>query len=334
MRIKTCTQIIGVLFLLVMLSACNMPSRVDPTATLNSETQVALTLTANALISQTPSTTPETVTTATYTPSPTATLPSTPTQTSTPEPPTTTPIPCNLAQFVKDVTVPDGTEFEPGQDYTKTWRLKNIGSCPWTSAYDMIFSSGDSMGGPAAVQLTSGTVPSGGTVDVSVNLVAPDDEGTYRGNWKLRDGEDQVFGISSTSSGEFWVEIKVVEVEEMDFSASFNAVEYCGIEPAVPWFIEITVTNTGAFPFLSFQTTVEDTVTGKSATADSNTFTDWKGCVADIQQSDLASGESGVVSSGLLGDDPEGHKINATIKLCTENDLGGNCITKSISFTP
>ena len=29
------------------------------------------------------------------------------------------------AQFLADVTVPDGTRFDPGQAFTKTWKLRN-----------------------------------------------------------------------------------------------------------------------------------------------------------------------------------------------------------------
>ncbi|MHC5954166.1 NBR1-Ig-like domain-containing protein, partial [Streptococcus pyogenes] len=62
---------------------------------------------------------------------------------------------CDLAQFIKDVTIPDGTNFNPGDTFTKTWRLRNIGTCAW-SGYSLIFDSGDSMNGISPVTL--GTV--------------------------------------------------------------------------------------------------------------------------------------------------------------------------------
>ena len=55
---------------------------------------------------------------------------------------------CDWAQFVADVTVPDGTTFAANQTFTKTWRLKNIGFCTWTTSYALVFDSGNSMGGP------------------------------------------------------------------------------------------------------------------------------------------------------------------------------------------
>jgi hypothetical protein len=76
-----------------------------------------------------------------------------------------------------------------------------------------VFSGGDAMDAPASVQLTSGTVNPGQNVDVSVDLTAPTSEGTYRGNWQLRDPSDVLFGVENSTSGLFWVEINVVKPE-------------------------------------------------------------------------------------------------------------------------
>jgi hypothetical protein len=96
-----------------------------------------------------------------------------------------------------------------GDAFTKTWRLKNIGSCTWTSGYKLVFDRGDAMGGPAEVQLTTGTVAPGQTVDVSVNLKAPAQTGTYQGYWKLRNASGVLFGWGDKASSAFWVKIKV-----------------------------------------------------------------------------------------------------------------------------
>jgi polar amino acid transport system substrate-binding protein len=52
-----------------------------------------------------------------------------PLPTPTPLPgPTATPPPCyDGMEFVEDVTVPDGTEMQPGQNFDKVWRVKNTG---------------------------------------------------------------------------------------------------------------------------------------------------------------------------------------------------------------
>jgi hypothetical protein len=91
--------------------------------------------------------------------------------------------------------------MDPGETFTKTWRLKNAGTCSWTPSYAVVFSSGDSMSGPATQALTTNVNP-GQTVDISINLKAPSTPGTYRGDWKLRNAA----GVTFAS---FYVEIKV-----------------------------------------------------------------------------------------------------------------------------
>src|SRR6266511_6092202 len=75
---------------------------------------------------------------------------------------------CDHAQFVSDLTVPDGSSFAPGATFTKTWRLMNIGTCGWTTAYTLVWAGGDSVGAPLSVRLPVDVAP-GQMVDVSVN---------------------------------------------------------------------------------------------------------------------------------------------------------------------
>jgi hypothetical protein len=151
--------------------------------------------------------------TATPTLAPTNTPPP-PTATQRPAPtatprPTATPLPCNLASFVKDVTIPDGATLAPGTTFTKTWRLRNAGSCTWDSGYRLVFYKGEDMDG-TTTRLPKVVRP-GETVDVSVNLVAPEATGTYQGYWMLRDTDGR-FGIGADGETPFWVKIRVKEV--------------------------------------------------------------------------------------------------------------------------
>jgi hypothetical protein len=151
---------------------------------------------------------------------PTSTLPpvftNTPAPTITPLPPTNTPqptavpAPCNLAKFVEDVTVPDNTRFDPQAEFTKIWRLQNIGSCTWTPDYALVFVSGDRMSGASAVEIDK-TVRPGERADVSVELIAPDDAGKYRGNWMLSDPDGEDFGLGQGANNPFYVQIRVNE---------------------------------------------------------------------------------------------------------------------------
>lgn len=150
--------------------------------------------------------------TATDTPTATATFTGTPpTPTSTPtvtNTPSTPVSACDKAAFVADVTVPDGTVFTPGTDFTKTWRLKNVGTCTWDTSYKLVFDTGEQMSGPTSVNFP-GTFAPGQTVDLSVTLKAPDTAATYKGFWKLKNASGTPFGIGTSGDKPFWVEIKV-----------------------------------------------------------------------------------------------------------------------------
>ena len=195
-----------VLLSAILLGACNLPSKGnadDAAATSIAATAEAVFTHAAETAAATTLPTATTEVLATFTPVNTL-VPTIPPITAT-----NTPIPCNRGSFVKDVTYPDGTEVNPGTAFTKTWRIKNNGSCTWTSSYVLLFDSGDQMGAPETGPITAGTVAPGETVDISVNLVAPADPKSYQGNFKLRSPDNIVFGINADGQGPFWVKIVV-----------------------------------------------------------------------------------------------------------------------------
>ena len=148
--------------------------------------------------------------------SPTAVVGAAPTETPTISPGTLTPAPtsasgtkpCNMAYLVGDITIPDGTLMLPGEKFTKTWRLRNTGSCAWTPDYALIFVRGFPMGAPEEVPMDTVVQP-GESVDVSVDMVAPQDPGAYTGFWRLRAADGEVFGLGRDKEV-FWVQIVVV----------------------------------------------------------------------------------------------------------------------------
>lgn len=159
----------------------------------------------------------------TFTPEPTAT--------ETAVPPTATatrpPLPCNAAIFMGDISIPDGSVLPPGTGFTKTWRLENAGACTWTTAYALVFMDGSRLGGPNVLSLPGNVVP-GEVIDLSVNLVSPNEEGSYRGNWMLANASGELFGIGSKSSP-FFVDIRVAESVSsgpLDFVAAYCQAEW------------------------------------------------------------------------------------------------------------
>jgi hypothetical protein len=195
-RIKLITMLAATA---LIFSACNLPSGQPAPATEDPNaifTAAAQTVEAN--LTQSAAVNPPTVPVL-----PTNTGPAPTAQ----EPPTNTvPAPtatqsCDIADFVADITVPDGTQFSPGENFTKTWRLKNVGTCSWTTSYAVVFHSGEQMDGPTTQALT-GNVNPGETIDLSVDLKAPASNGTYTGNWRLRNGSGVLFA-------KFYVTIEV-----------------------------------------------------------------------------------------------------------------------------
>ncbi len=115
---------------------------------------------------------------------------------------------CDWVQFVADVTVPDGSTYKAGDAFNKTWRVKNIGSCAWSTEYSLVFVNGAQMSAPASVKLSKSVAP-GQTIDLTVSMTAPNAAGTHRGNWQLKNASGVLFGIGANANKSFWVEIKV-----------------------------------------------------------------------------------------------------------------------------
>src|SRR5687768_15826297 len=90
---------------------------------------------------------------------------------------------CDHTQFISDLTAPDGAAFAPGTAFAKTWRLKNVGTCTWSTSYNLVWVGGDSIGAPLSVKMPV-DVPPGQMVDVSMSLTAPTASGHYKGLFK------------------------------------------------------------------------------------------------------------------------------------------------------
>jgi len=108
---------------------------------------------------------------------------------------------CDKAKFVTDVTVADGTVFAPGDSFIKTWRIRNTGTCTWTTGYALVFNNGAQMSGGSPHTLMGNVAP-GATVEISVNMTAPASDGEYTGNWQIRNTSNVLFA-------KVYVQIKV-----------------------------------------------------------------------------------------------------------------------------
>ena len=123
----------------------------------------------------------------------------------TPSPTVTSAAACrDNAILVEDVTIPDNTSVPRGQKFTKTWKFQNMGRCAWTG-YTITFLSGDRMSAPVSAPVPD--TEARATVDVSVDLVAPPNDGAFTGIFELQNAAGEVVPIGTEKS--FWVKIIV-----------------------------------------------------------------------------------------------------------------------------
>ena len=202
----------------LFLMACNLSSLIGTPAAMDENsinTAVAQTLAANNQAGSSPTRTPDSglqpANTAegqpTITPQPLATIQLLPSATPTADN-------CNHANFVTDgdITIPDGSVLIPNKSFTKTWRVKNTGTCTWNTNYAVVFSGGDQMSAPAVTYLPANVLP-GSTVDLSVPMVSPATDGDYAGNYMLRSDGGVLFGTGASGMAPIYVDIQVVKLQ-------------------------------------------------------------------------------------------------------------------------
>ncbi len=201
---------IGLAF--IIMTGCNLPAQTTQDVNLSvthayQTVEARLTEAVAQTPKITPSPSPESTPTATATLSVPTAQPVTPTVALT-QPPESL---CDqaLAGVPIDVTIPDDTQLKPGEEFTKVWRLQNAGTCTWTNEYALVWFSGEQLGAPLSIALQE-TVPPGATIDLSVDMKAPETPGTYQSWWKLRNPSGTLFGIGPSGGSAFWVRIVVV----------------------------------------------------------------------------------------------------------------------------
>ena len=105
---------------------------------------------------------------------------------------TATPPACTMsAALLQDLSIPDGTILKPGQQFTKTWRVQNNGTCDWEN-YKLVFVRGSLLGGNSPTLLPR--VTAGSTIDISLELFAPSYQGEYTGYWQIQSEKGSLIG--------------------------------------------------------------------------------------------------------------------------------------------
>lgn len=240
-------RVLAVLTSLVLLVSACSPAAQNESAI---ATAVAQTVQAGEVIpvvTVLPSNTPQTAPGATLTPAITPT--SAPTDPSAPSDPD-----CIHANLVSEYP-PDGAVYRPGDSFTKTWTIKNEGTCAWDSSYKLIFWSGELMGGATYYNLPE-TVPPGDDISISILLQAPATEGFFTGYWRLQTPWNANFGVGQYSQA-FYANIQVDRRPGQEYGITTVTYEILRDPPTgcpvnVRYTVNATITTNGEFDFLYY----------------------------------------------------------------------------------
>jgi hypothetical protein len=161
---------------------------------------------------------------------------------------------CIHANLVSEYP-PDRTVFKPDTDFTKTWTIKNEGTCTWDPTYKLIFWSGDMMGAATYYNLME-TVPPGDDIPISILLKSPSTEGFYTGYWRLQTPWNAVFGVGQYSQA-FFATIQVDKRPAQEagiLSVTYDIVRDPpqGCPTNVRYTVYATITTNGPYDFNYF----------------------------------------------------------------------------------
>jgi len=117
---------------------------------------------------------------------------------------------CNRIGAVTDVSIPDATQIQSGQVFTKIWELTNGGTCTWDANYQVVFASGTYMGAYSPLKFGR-TVQSGESIKIRMKMKAPAQIGAATGYWLLQTSTGTRFGFGEKGSDPFWIKISVVQ---------------------------------------------------------------------------------------------------------------------------
>jgi len=241
----------------------------------------------------------------------------------TPEPGT----PCDRGEFVDDISIPDGTKFNPGDTFVKTWEIRNNGACTWTSGYNVVFDGGNAMGGQPSFALPN-DVPPGNTIQISVDLIAPQVPGGYRGDWKLRNAAGQTFGLGDSADSPFWVIITVGAAPE--FTLSYDHIHTCsGTSHAI-----FRIQNSGDSAFESVEITLTNQGTGSVIFGPESSNGPFMGAPNECPPGGDTSnpGTTRYIGASLGPNAASGQQIRADIEICSSDNLQGECAEESVTF--
>ena len=115
------------------------------------------------------------------------------------------------------------------------------------------------------------------------------------------------------------------------FDVAYEGLESCA---GTGWWIDLGLENVGTISFRSITFTIEDRDTDVSLTQRANGFINKNGCSETETRESLGPDVSRTVSSPVLTANPTGHRLRATITVCSNTGQSGTCVTQTVNVTP
>ena len=100
--------------------------------------------------------------------------------------------------------------FNPYERISKTWEVRNSGSCSWDSTYRLVLTGGEAMGYQGPFPIPQPVAP-GETVLLTADLVAPEGDGFHESDFMLLSPQGELFGVGAFGGGRLAVVVQVVE---------------------------------------------------------------------------------------------------------------------------
>jgi hypothetical protein len=244
----------------------------------------------------------------------------------------TEPVPISMSDTANPV--PLAATDTPGPTLTVTFTPSSTATS--TPSHPLISVSTDTncRSGPGQVYDYLGGLQEGETAEV----IAKDPTGQF---WYIQNpdapGYCWVWGKYATIVGDTGPLPAYTPMPTPTPTPSFTF-EYSSWDHCVSmYYLKFTSTNTGGVAWESFSLFVRDNTRSIAKTWSDNRFANPSNCGAEPPvPTSIPPGGSGTVMTvaSFMDHAPTGDSIDATLTLCTQDNLMGQCVTNSISFTP
>ena len=115
----------------------------------------------------------------------------------------------------------------------------------------------------------------------------------------------------------------------VNFTMDFTRVQTCG-----SYFLEFKVVNTGVKTLEAYTIVAKDLTAHTQQTTSRTNFNFLDGCFIQNEIGWIDPGKVGYVSADNFSYNTHGHSFEATITICSHNDMTGVCATQVVKFTP